>query len=415
MELKDGFKKTELGVIPSEWKITILEDLIDDSRSIRYGIVQPGKYDPNGRYMVRGQDYSFGWVSGEQMFRVSDTVESKYKNARLRAGDLVLTIVGASTGHLEEVPQWLTDANITQTTARIPIASEKANAKFCLYLLKSSLGQKQVANFIKGAAQPGLNIGDIRTFKLVLPPLSEQNLIATALSDMDALIAQTEKLIEKKKAIKQGVMQKLLSPVDENGKIKKGWVKKKLENLVDVNMGQSPNSKYYNIAELGLPLIQGNADIENRKQLIRNYTDVITKTCEPGDIVMTVRAPVGYVGLAIQKSCIGRGVCSLQLKKINKKFLYYLLVFKEPDWKALEQGSTFTSANGNQIKNFEVTIPLYEQEQERIATVISEIENEVDLILLQHKKLQLQKLGMMQCLLTGKIRIYKPNHEPATV
>ncbi|MEI6271812.1 MAG: hypothetical protein WCP38_05565, partial [Chloroflexota bacterium] len=61
--MKPGYKQTEVGVIPKEWALVPLVELIDESRSIRYGIVQPGKFDPAGRYMVRGQDYSTGWVA----------------------------------------------------------------------------------------------------------------------------------------------------------------------------------------------------------------------------------------------------------------------------------------------------------------------------------------------------------------
>lgn len=83
--------------LPKGWNFLALKELIDKNRSIRYGIVQPGEYDENGRFMIRGQDYSFGWVNPEKLFKVSDEIENKYRNARLKFGDLILTIVGAGT------------------------------------------------------------------------------------------------------------------------------------------------------------------------------------------------------------------------------------------------------------------------------------------------------------------------------
>ncbi len=65
--------------LPKDWNVLELKELIDEKRSIRYGIVQPGEYDQNGRYMVRGQDYSFGWVEPENLFKVSDVIESNIK------------------------------------------------------------------------------------------------------------------------------------------------------------------------------------------------------------------------------------------------------------------------------------------------------------------------------------------------
>lgn len=76
--VSDRSKQTEVGEFPTDWWVPVLGDLVDKSRSIRYGIVQPGKYDPKGRFMVRGQDYSKGWVAPSELFRVSDPVEERY-------------------------------------------------------------------------------------------------------------------------------------------------------------------------------------------------------------------------------------------------------------------------------------------------------------------------------------------------
>lgn len=131
MELKTGYKMTEVGVIPEDWCLPTLGSLVETSRSIRYGIVQPGKFDPHGRYMVRGQDYSNGWADPSELFRVSPTVEEPYANARIRTGDVLITIVGASTGRVATVPSWLEGANLTQTTARVAIDRAKASGPYC--------------------------------------------------------------------------------------------------------------------------------------------------------------------------------------------------------------------------------------------------------------------------------------------
>jgi type I restriction enzyme S subunit len=197
-----------VGVIPEDWAISPLVELIDESRSIRYGIVQPGKFDPTGRYMVRGQDYSKGWVSPSDLFRVSPQVEEPFKNARVQCGDFIITIVGAGTGHVEVIPHWLDGANLTQTTARLAISPAKAFSDFCKFYLQSEPGKRQVANYLKGAAQPGLNCGDIEKFRIPLPPLPEQTAIAEVLTEMDAGLEQRR---EKTRALKQAMMQELLT------------------------------------------------------------------------------------------------------------------------------------------------------------------------------------------------------------
>lgn len=206
------FKQTEVGEIPHDWGLIALSELIDPARKIRYGIVQPGKYDFSGRYMIRGQDYSAakGWNEPDAIFRVSNEVEYRYRNARVKAGDLIMTIVGYC-GHVEQVPDWLDGANLTQTTARIAIHPSNANSTFCKYMLISTFGRRQVADNLKGAAQPGLNIRDVEKFLVPLPSKYEQSAIVEVLAAMDAKLSELIAQREKTALLKQGMMQELLT------------------------------------------------------------------------------------------------------------------------------------------------------------------------------------------------------------
>jgi len=171
-----------LGQIPKHWKVERLSRLIDPSRRITYGIVQPGDPDPSGRFMVRGMDYSFGWVPPEQIFRVSEAIERPYARSRLKPGDLLITIVGAGIGNTAVVPNWLDGANITQTTARLSIGSKRAVPLFVDYSLRSAAGSANVANSARGAAQPGLTLDGVSRFLIPLPDATEQEAIVEYLS-----------------------------------------------------------------------------------------------------------------------------------------------------------------------------------------------------------------------------------------
>lgn len=171
-----------LGEVPAHWKVMALRRLTDPARPITYGIVQPGESDPQGRFMVRGQDYSRGWVSGEDIFRVSDAVEVPYRRARLQTGDVVITIVGAGTGNTAVVPPFLAGANITQTTARVAPLSNLIRGDYLATLMASRLGAVQVALYQKGAAQPGLNLEHLAAFRFPMPPQCEQTEILERIS-----------------------------------------------------------------------------------------------------------------------------------------------------------------------------------------------------------------------------------------
>ena len=132
--------------------------------------------------MVRGQDYSRGWARPESVFRVTHEVERPYRRARLALGDLVVTIVGAGTGNVAVVPSWLAGANITQTTARVAPNLHRVAAGFLAAVLESWIGQVQVSLHVKGAAQPGLNLGHLSKFRIPLPTRGEQDEIFGAIT-----------------------------------------------------------------------------------------------------------------------------------------------------------------------------------------------------------------------------------------
>jgi type I restriction enzyme S subunit len=171
-----------LGDLPEHWEVMQLRRLVRRGKRITYGIVQPGEPDPSGRYMVRGQDYSFGWVEPSRIFRVSAEIEEPYRRSRLAAGDLLVTIVGAGVGNVGVVPDWLDGANITQTTARVAIDGALADSGFVAWSLRSAIGKRNVERFVKGAAQPGLNLEHVRIFQIPMPPLEEQVAISISLN-----------------------------------------------------------------------------------------------------------------------------------------------------------------------------------------------------------------------------------------
>ncbi|MFC1526230.1 restriction endonuclease subunit S [Candidatus Latescibacterota bacterium] len=199
-----------LGDVPAHWGMTFLDKVTDPVRRITYGIVQPGLPDPGGRFMVRGQDYSRGWARPETVFRVSEQIEVPYRRARLRPGDIVMTIVGAGTGNVAVVPTWLDGANITQTTARIAVSDREGHYPFFALLLESRVGRTNVELTAKGAAQPGINLGHLAKYRVPVPPLAEQIEISTYLqaqiTAIEGLTAKVQEAIERLKEFRAALI-----------------------------------------------------------------------------------------------------------------------------------------------------------------------------------------------------------------
>lgn len=126
----------------------------------------------------------------------------------------------------------------------------------------------------------------------------------------------------------------------------------RLSDIANVIMGQSPSSNAYNDQGIGMPLVQGNLDISNGNTTPRLYTAEFNQTAEEGNIILTVRAPVGEVAKATKKVCLGRGVCAIIPHEENMSdFIYQYLTFYKFMWRKYEQGSTFTSINGSDVRN----------------------------------------------------------------
>lgn len=164
-------------------------------------------------------------------------------------------------------------------------------------------------------------------------------------------------------------------------------------------MGQSPSSKNYSKNSNDTILIQGNADLIRGKIVPRIYTSEITKLSYPGDIILTVRAPVGDLAINEFDSCIGRGVCSI---KGNKFIYYYLESLKDKHvWERLSQGSTFESINSNDIKNLNLKIPS-NSTQNHIINFLTAIDTKIELLQKKHSEYLRFKQYLMQNIFADK-------------
>ena len=182
------------------------------------------------------------------------------------------------------------------------------------------------------------------------------------------------------------------------------WEEKKLGNVTSIVMGQSPDSTSYNSNGIGLYLIQGNADIKKRKTLPRVWTDTPTKECKVGDIIMTVRAPVGAVAKSIHNACIGRGVCAIRNNQHSvSNYIYQFLLSFEKKWVKFEQGSTFTAVNTKDVKSLKLILPPV-QEQTKIAAFLTAVDNKIEQLSKKQELLGEYKKGLMQKIFSQAIR-----------
>ena len=410
-------------MIPAEWQPIQLKDIVQKRRKICYGIVQPGDFTADGIPLIRGKDYSFGWVPLEDFFRVSEAIDRPYKRSKVKPRDLILTIVGAGTGNVATVPDWLDGANITQTTARIAVDHEKFDYRYVRALLQSRFGQNAVYRAIKGGAQPGLNIADVEKFTFFYPPKNVQSQIADAAESWERAIETVEALIANARAQKQALMQQLLSGKHRLPGFNSEWQRKPINDIATRVTRRNDGT------ELPVLTISSTSGFVRQDEKYRRfmagksvdtyimlnegefaYNKGNSKTYEFGcifDLEGYARALVPHVY-----------VCFKLKKGYSHRF--YKALF-EADYLAPQLGQLVnTGVRNNGLLNIKpseflgtkVPVPPLD-EQDAIAAVMEAasrtvIEHEAQLTALRQ-----EKAALMQQLLTGKRRVKLPESEVA--
>ena len=173
-------------------------------------------------------------------------------------------------------------------------------------------------------------------------------------------------------------------------------MKCKLEDIVEVTMGQSPKSEYYNTEGKGYPFLQGNRTFGFKFPTFNTYTTVMTKQAKAGDVIMSVRAPVGDLNITPVDMCLGRGVCSLRMKNKNQDFLFYMMKYYVPHLLKKESGTVFGSVNRNDINGLEIDIPEDAQVQKKIARYLEMIDDKIELNNAINNNLEQQALSIFR-------------------
>jgi type I restriction enzyme, S subunit len=388
-------------MVPEGWAIKKLGDIT--VRSAFGPRFSSDLYDPNGNVgTIRTTDLdSEGKINYSTVPYASlQGFESHY----LKDGDLLITrsgTCGIPSIFIEQEKPIIAGAFLIRFELNCDVIP-----RFVHQYLLTDRAKKDLDALASGGVQKNLSGTSLYTLDIPIPPKSEQRKILQILKIWEKSIEATEKLLANSKKRKNALMQQLLTGKKRLPGFNDEWFKKSLSDVAKIEMGSSPSSDAYNEHGIGLPLVQGNADIKNRKSSPRLFTSEITKEAFPGDILMSVRAPVGEVSISDHHCCIGRGVCSIKAEEscLDQDFLFQILLNLESSWVSISQGSTFESVNSKDIKNVQIQLPK-PKEQAAIAEVLITADMETELIRRQVDFLKNEKTSLMQQLLTGKKRV----------
>lgn len=410
MEIMKGYKQTELGVLPEDWEVKKLSDyaFITKLAGFEYTLHFNSYKDEGEIIVVRGTNITNNKLDLNDIKTIPFATSNYLQRSKLFKNDLVFAYVGTIG------PIFLVEENdrfhLGPNTAKISVNKE-LHSMFLFHYFTSSFIKREITEHTSIGAQPSLSMSKIRSFKIIFPSkLTEQISIAKALSDADAYITSLEKLIEKKRHIKQGVMQELLKPKD-------GWISKTLGESSEVFRGGSPRpiESFLTTSIEGINWIKI-GDVKKNAKYIESTDEKIipeglskSRLVNVGDFLLSNSMSYGRPYILKTNGCIHDGWLVIQnyQKHFNTDFLYYLLgselVINQ--YKSLASGSSVLNLNKEIVKGVALSYPDSLQEQEGIANILIAIDDEINSLENKLQKAKSVKLGMMQNLLTGKIRL----------
>jgi type I restriction enzyme S subunit len=407
MEVKPGYQQTEVGVFPDDWETKACSAL---SYLITVGIVvRPAQYyTKQGVPALRSANIRADGIDDADMVFISEKANALLSKSQVRTGD-VLTVRTGYPGTSAVVPTSFAGSNCIDILITRP--SKAVSSRYLSAWINSPFGKYQVLRNQGGLAQQHFNVGELRNLIVALPTRAEQEAIADVLSDADALIQSTEQLIIKKRSLKQGALQELLTGKKRLPGFNAKWEIKTIGEIA------SPSSEK-NSAAMILPVLTCSKHLGFVDSLGFFKNQVFSKDLSTYKVIR--RGQIGYPANHVEEGSIGlQDLYDVALvspiyivfsvnSEINSFFLHRVL--KLDSYRQEFETATTSSVDRRgslrwpAFSAIAVSIPTF-PEQTAIAKALSEMDAEITALEAKATKVRLLKQGMMQELLTGRTRL----------
>lgn len=421
MEVKQGYKQTEVGVIPEDWECERVHDAAASSANAIVGgpfgsDLVSADYVAAGVPVIRGQNMSKSFVSGDFVFVAPQKAKSLSANLAY-PGELVFTQRG-TLGQVAIVPSSGFGCYVvSQSQMKVSLNRTRHDPAFVHHYFASRAGQKQIALSAIQTGVPHTNLGILRAYHFPAPPLPEQRAIASALSDVDALLDGLNRLIAKKRDLKQAAMQQLLTGQTRLHGFHGEWEVKQLGDLGHFLKGSGVRKDEARSGEIAC--IRYGEIYTNHHDHVRSFNSWISRDVaksatrlKQGDLLFAgsgeTKEEIGKCVAFVDniEAYAGGDIVILRAPEANSVFLGYLLnAPAAASQKASRgQGDAVVHISANALASIGLSLPTH-AEQTAIAAVLSDMDAELAVLEARRDKTRALKQGMMQELLTGRTRL----------
>ena len=390
MGVMPGYKQSEAGMIPVDWECRRLGEIA----VIKDGTHQTPKYVSSGIPFFSVEHVTSGDFKNTKFIT---EVEHRFltRSFKIEMGDILMTRIG-SIGDCKLI-DWEVEASFYVSLALLKV-SKKFNPAYITHFSKSNFFQKEVElNSLQSAIPRKINLGPISNVRVLLPPIGEQRAISSALSDVDALLYSLDRLIAKKRYLKQAAMQQLLTGQTRLPRFSGEWEVKRLGDIANIKTGSRNNED--KLSDGMYPFFVRSANVER----INTYSHECEAILVPGE------GQIGSIFHYINgRFDVHQRVYAITqfIEKISGKFIHLYMSQHFGAW-AMQNTvkATVDSLRLPTFQTFSLQLPPTLGEQDAIAEALADIDTELDLLNERRNKTAALKQGMMQELLTGRTRL----------
>jgi len=398
MEVKLRYKQSEAGLIPQDWESYNMLQLtcqIMDYRGRtpkKLGMEWGGGEIP----ALSAGNVKKGYIDfSEECYFGSDKLYRQWMTKGDVAKDDILFTTEAPLGNVALVPDNRRYI-LSQRTILLRVRPQLVSSTFLFQMLLSEGFQRILADYSTGSTAKGIQRKKFELLSVALPPLPEQQAVAKALCNIDDLITTLDRLIAKKRDIKQATMQQLLTGKTRLPGFSGKWEMKTLGEVASVAKGTQLHSSETNV--------EGDFPHFNGGMSASSYTD---KANTPAETIAISEGgnSCGYVQFISEPFWCGGHCYAIVPSKVDKRFLYHALKGSQASIMGMRVGSGLPNVQKSALTAFKIRIPCDSSEQAAIAAVLSDIDAELSALEARREKTRNLKQGMMQELLTGKTRL----------
>jgi type I restriction enzyme S subunit len=406
------FKDTEIGKIPEEWKMYSIGKDCSVKARIGWQGLTTSEYLQTGHYgLITSTDLIEGKVNWDTCVFVSEERYKQDTNIIVKNGDVLVSKDG-TIGKVAVVSNLQYPTTLNSGVFVIRTKNEKITQEGLGLVFISPYFKDFIKRLTAGSTIVHLYQKDIVNFTFPIPTLPEQHHIASALTSIDNLITSLGKLIEKKKNIKQGAMQQLLTGKIRLKEFTEPWVYRKISEIATTSSGGTPsrsipNYYYGDIKWFTTTELKDNYLYDSVEHITREaLNNSSAKMFSANTILMAMYgATIGKLGVLKEPSTTNQACCAIKCNDIVEIFLFYILLYNRKS--IIEKGCGAGQPNISQaiVNELSFLVPPCEKEQQAIANILSKMDNEITALEAKRAKYEVIKQGMMQQLLTGKIRL----------